>query len=97
MSEEKGTYTDVTISIKLEDLRQIRNELFAALQPMVAYKRDPLEFANAAHEAKDKHINKALVMLPLGVHGTDPGLVQCMHGYYDLSQCPDCTAPIIAS
>ncbi len=47
--------------------KQVIDELRSALEPMVPYKIDPLEFCRAAHEVKDEHIQKALAILTNGL------------------------------
>lgn len=53
-----------TIAVPVETLRAIWEELDAALEPMVPYKMDPLEFSNEAHRVKNEHIRKARGLLP---------------------------------
>lgn len=59
--------TQPTVSIEVDRLQEIRDILTQALEPMVPYRRDPLEFSEAAHEEKDKLIKKALLKLPLAI------------------------------
>lgn len=53
----------VTISIELEAMKAIIEELKSSLEPMVPYRIDPLDSCRAAHEAKDSHVKKALSLL----------------------------------
>lgn len=54
----------VTVSIELEALQAVIKELKSSLEPMVAYRIDPLEFCRAAHDVKDAHVQKAMSLLP---------------------------------
>lgn len=54
----------VSMSIELDTLEAIIREMKSALEPMVPYKIDPLEFCRAAHDVKDEHIRLALALLP---------------------------------
>ncbi len=54
----------VIVPIELDVLREIIKELKSSLEPMVAYRIDPLEFCRAAHDVKDGHVQKALSLLP---------------------------------
>lgn len=54
----------VSISIELETLQEVIKLLKSSLEPMVPYKRDPLEFSEAAHDVKNANIEKALSLLP---------------------------------
>ena len=51
--------------IDVEVLESIKKELKNALEPMVPYKIDPLEFCREAHTVKDNHIKNVLAMLGL--------------------------------
>lgn len=57
--------TTVFKQIDVEVLKSIKKELKNALEPMVPYRIDPLEFCRSAHEVKDKHIKNVLDMLGL--------------------------------
>lgn len=58
----------VCISIELETLEVIVRNMKNALAPMVPYRRDALEFCEAAHDVKDEHIRLALaLLLPLEI------------------------------
>lgn len=54
----------VSISIELDTLEVIIRQMKSALEPMVPYRIDPLEFCRAAHDVKDEHILLALALLP---------------------------------
>ena len=54
----------VTVSIELDTLEVVIRQMKRALEPMVRYRIDPLEFCRAAHAVKDEHIRSALAMLP---------------------------------
>lgn len=54
----------VTVSVELDALEVIIRQLKSALEPMVPYRIDPLEFCRAAHDVKDEHIRLALALLP---------------------------------
>jgi hypothetical protein len=58
------SYDPVRVEIELEKLKEIVKELNACLSPLVPYKRDPLEFSEAAHDVKDAHAKRALSLLP---------------------------------
>ena len=52
------------MNIEIETLKAIIKELKSSLEPMVAYRIDPLEFCRAAHDVKDAHVQKALSLFP---------------------------------
>ena len=54
----------VSVSIELDTLKEIIKVLKSTLEPMVPYKRDPLEFSEAAHDVKNANIEKVLSLLP---------------------------------
>ena len=47
-------------NIESDRIDHIIKELKSALEPMVPYKVDPLEFCREAHAVKDAHIKNAL-------------------------------------
>lgn len=66
-----STANQPTVSIEVDRLAEIRKILETALEPPTPYKRDPLEFSNAAHEEKDKLIKEALLKLPLTLYSEE--------------------------
>lgn len=55
---------EVLIQIELSKARKIVALLRSSLEPMVPYKRDPLEFSEAAHDVKNEIITEALSLFP---------------------------------
>ncbi len=58
------------VSITESQLEYIIDELLNALEPMVPYKINQLEFSSLAHEIKSQHIEYVLKMFPSGIVNT---------------------------
>ena len=57
----------VTIGIEMDTLQEIIKLLKYSLEPMVPYRRDPLEFSEMAHDVKNANIKKVLSLLPANI------------------------------
>jgi len=53
------------MEIEMGVMQEVVQELMASLTPMVPYTADPLDFCRSAIEVKDKHVRKALELLPI--------------------------------
>ncbi len=61
-------FAEVERSIPVRVINTLYKELQSALEPLVPFKKDPLEFSNVAHDVKNAHILQALKILDL-YHG----------------------------
>jgi hypothetical protein len=65
LDAKRPTFVGPFMEIEMGVMQEVVQELMASLTPMVPYSADPLDFCRSAIEVKDKHVRKALELLPI--------------------------------